>query len=165
MPVAGKGNTVQLCTQLAQPLADQMGLLLWDVRFEKEGSAWFLRFFIDKEGGVTIDDCADFSRAVEKLVDEADPIDQSYFLEVSSPGTERELVRPWHFQRYVGSRVTVRLIRPVQGQKELVGRLAGFEDGCVRLEPDGQQEVLAIPKSERAFVRLVDEFEFKGEAK
>ena len=81
----GAGNTVAVCTRLAQPVAEELGLQLWDVRFVKEGADWYLRFFIDREGGVTIDDCEEMSRRMDKLLDEADPIACSYCLEVSSP--------------------------------------------------------------------------------
>ena len=94
----GKDSIAVVCEKLAQPIADQMNLSIWDVRYEKEGSGWFLRFFIDKEGGVTIDDCENFSRAVDPVLDKEDPIDQSYCLEVSSPGVERELKKPEHFE-------------------------------------------------------------------
>ena len=97
-----KTNTVEVVTALAKPVVEQMGLQLWDVRFEKEGASWYLRIFIDKEGGVTIDDCENLSRAMDQILDDADPISQSYYLEVSSPGIGRDLVRPWHFQRYLG---------------------------------------------------------------
>ena len=89
-----KGNTVAAVWQIAQPIAESLGLELWDVRFVKEGADWFLRIFIDKEDGVSIDDCEAMSRAIDKPLDDADPISQSYCLEVSSPGVERELVRP-----------------------------------------------------------------------
>lgn len=86
LPPRKKENTTDTAARLAQPLLEELGLTLWDLRFEKEGSLWYLRYFIDKEGGVTIDDCEQFSRAVEKKLDAADPISQSYTLEVSSPG-------------------------------------------------------------------------------
>jgi transcriptional regulator with GAF, ATPase, and Fis domain len=85
------GNTAQICRELALPVAEKFGLELWDVRFEKEGSEWYLRFFIDKDG-LTIEDCENFSRAVEPILDQADPIEQHYCLEVSSPGIERKLL-------------------------------------------------------------------------
>ena len=106
------GNTVAICRELAQPFADQLGLMLWDVRFVKEGAAWYLRYLIDKEGGVTIDDCVALSRLINPVLDEADPIDQSYCLEVMSPGIERELTRPEHFEAYLDWAIVVKLIRP-----------------------------------------------------
>ncbi len=113
--MAGKGkggNTVAAVWEIAAPVAEQLGLSIWDIRFQKEGVSWYLRIYIDKEGGVGITDCENFSRAVDGPLDEADPIEQSYYLEVSSPGVERQLTRDEHFKKYIGSPVMVRLIRP-----------------------------------------------------
>ena len=88
------GNTVSKVAALAKPIAEELGLSLWDVRFVKEGAQYYLRIFIDKEGGVSVDDCERMSRAIDKPLDELDPIEQSYILEVCSPGIERELSRP-----------------------------------------------------------------------
>lgn len=157
-----KPNTVTIATQLAEPIIQEMGLLLWDVRYEKEGSSWFLRYFIDKEGGVTIDDCEKFSRRMSDILDEADPISQSYYLEVSSPGIERDLIKDWHFAQYIGSPVSVRFIRPVEGVRDFVGELTAYEDGkiTVLLEDDVE---MTFDKSETAFVRLYDDFTTGGE--
>lgn len=111
----GPGGAAAVCRTLAEPLARQLGLRIWDVRFVKEGADWYLRVFIDRDGGVSIDDCVDLTRLLSPALDEADPIDQSYCLEVSSPGVERELTRPEHFEAYRGRAVTVRLIRPRTG--------------------------------------------------
>ena len=110
------GNTAAAVEALAAPVVEKLGLELWDIRFLKEGSQWFLRIFIDKPGGVSIDDCVDFTHEINPLLDEADPIEQAYCLEVSSPGIERELTRPEHFQRYEGKRVMIKTIRPFDGQ-------------------------------------------------
>ena len=157
-----KGNTVEICQRLAQPVLQELGLELWDVRFEKEGTIWYLRYFIDKDGGVTIDDCENFSRRVDKLLDEADPIDQSYCLEVSSPGVERQLTRDWHFERYLGTLVEVKTIRPVEGQREFLGQLLAYEGGAARLGfPDGSERT--FPKGETVYIRLYDDYEDGGE--
>ena len=157
-----KPNTVAVATQLAEPVIEEMGLMLWDVRYEKEGSSWYLRYFIEKEGGVTIDDCEAFSRRMSDILDEADPISQSDYLEVSSPGIERALVKDWHFARYIGAPVSVRLIRPVEGVRDFVGELTAYEDGkiTVLLEDDVE---MTFDKSEAAFVRLYDDFTTGGE--
>lgn len=151
-------NTVKVAEELALPVVEELGLDLWDVRFEKEGSNWYLRYFIDKENGVDIDDCVRVSRAIEKLLDEADPIEQSYTLEVCSPGMERHLIKDAHFQRYMGHPVTVRLIRPVDGGREFTGTLAGKEGDEIRLTLDGNRE-MAFRKSEAAYVRLFVDFD------
>ena len=153
-------NTVTAVEELAQPLAERLGLELWDVRFEKEGAQWYLRLLVDKEGGIAIDDCEAFSRAIDPLLDEADPISQSYVLEVGSPGTERELVKDWHFARYLNQRVSVRLIRPQDGKRDFVGELLAFENSAVRIRV-GDVE-LEFPISETAFVKLYDDYFMGG---
>jgi ribosome maturation factor RimP len=160
MRLSGKkrsGGTVQIVTALAEPVARQLGLSLWDVRFVKEGAVWFLRILIDKPGGVGIDDCEKMSRALNPLLDQADPIEQSYCLEVGSPGIGRELTRPEHFQRFAGARVRVKLIRPGQdGRRELTGTLLSCEDSVIRLRA-GEEELIAIPKKDTSSVRLLDD--------
>ena len=164
MAAVKKPNTVAVATQLAQPVLEELGLKLWDVRFEKEGSIWFLRYFLEKDGGINIQDCENFSRAVSKLLDEADPIEQSYYLEVSSPGVERELVKDWHFQEYLGEDVNVRLIRPVEGIRDFTGKLLSLEGDLVTILMEGEQEDLEMSfhRSEAAFVRLVDHFDYSS---
>lgn len=149
---------MQSVWRLAQPIAEELGLEIWDVRFLKEGADWFLRIFIDKPEGVNINDCEAMSRAVDKPLDELDCIEQSYCLEVCSPGLERELVRPEHFARFVGWPVKVRLIRPLPGgEKELNATLEGLEEGGVlHLTRTDTQEELRIPKKETVFVKLDD---------
>ena len=107
------GNTVELVTEIVKPIIEQLGLSLWDVRFVKEGADYFLRIFIDSENGITIEDCENVSRAVDLPLDEADPIPQSYCLEVCSPGIERELKKEEHFQAFIDSPVMVKMIRPI----------------------------------------------------
>lgn len=164
MATSKKPNTVEIVTALAEPVVKEMGLELWDVRFEKEGASWYLRLFIDKEGGVTIDDCENLSRAFDKILDEADPISQSYYFEVSSPGIGRDLVRPWHFQRYLGQDVEVKLIRPMQDEghknlREFVGTLTRCDDQNVTVLFDGTE--LSFPKKDAAYIRLYEEIDWK----
>lgn len=129
-----KGSTTEAVRAIVQPYAEQLGLRIWDVTFTKEGTSWYLRIYIDKDGGVNIDDCAAMSRAVDEPLDEADPIDQAYFLEVCSPGIERELRREEHFAAYIGQKVKVRLIRAVDGVREFSGVLKDFRDGVLTVE-------------------------------
>lgn len=151
------GNTVGRVWELAKPIAGELGLSLWDVRFVKEGTGWFLRIFIDKPEGVTIEDCEAMSRAVDKPLDDLDAIEQSYCLEVCSPGLERELIRPEHFEQFEGWPVNVRLIRPLaDGRKDVSGLLLGLtEDGMVRLRLSEDEET-AVPKKDTVFVKLDD---------
>ena len=155
--MANESPTVATCRRLAEPIAAELGLSLWDVRFVKEGADWFLRYIIDKPGGVTIDDCVALSRRMNPVLDEADPIPQSYCLEVESPGVERELVRPEHFAAYLGSEVTVRLIRPIDGVKEWQGTLIAYDDGTVTIG-DADGHTASFTKKERTSVRLIDDW-------
>lgn len=132
---------------------ESLGLTLWDVRFVKEGASWYLRVFIDKEDGINIDDCTDVSHLIDPIIDEADPINVSYYLEVCSPGLERELSEPWHFERYIGKAVKVKLIRPRDNKKEFLGVLTAY-DGGVTIN-DGEAE-LRFEKNEIVNVRLDD---------
>ena len=156
-----KKNTAEKVRELAQPLCEELGLFLWDVRFEKEGATWYLKVLIDKDGGVSMDDCEALTRPLNKLLDETDPISQSYVLEVSSPGIERELVKDWHFLRYIGYPVTVRFIRPRDGRRELVGELCGYEAGVATVAPDGE-EPLQIAVADTAFIRLYEDYDAGG---
>lgn len=155
------GSTAAVCRRLAEPVAEELGLTLWDVRFVKEGASWYLRYIIDRDEGVTIDDCAALSRRLSPLLDEADPIPQAYSLEVMSPGIERELTRPEHFVHCEGWAVVVRLIRPLDGEREFAGILLGLEDGTVSIElEDGERR--SFPQKEIALVHVIDETEDEG---
>ena len=153
-----KGNVAQRVWELAEPLAKELGLSLWDVQFVKEGADWFLRVFIDKEEGVSIDDCVDMTHALSPVLDKEDPISQEYLLEVSSPGLERKLTRPEHFAAYVGRPVRARLIRPLEsGERELCGVLLGVdEEGRLELQLDEDTSV-TLEKKECSSVHSVDE--------
>ena len=155
-----KQNTAQTAERLAQPVLLQLGLRLWDVRFEKEGGAWFLRYFIDKAGGVNINDCEQFSRLIDPILDAADPVEGSYSLEVSSPGIERELIRPWHFEENIGRLVTARLIRAKNGVRELAGTLISYSDGTAVIRDDAAETEHIVAKTEAAYIRLQDDFDY-----
>ena len=137
---------------LALPVVEGAGCSLWDVEYVKEAGTWFLRVYIDKEGGVSIDDCEAVSRPLSDLLDEADPIEGSYTFEVSSAGADRPLKKPEHFARFQGAEVEVKLYRPREGRKEFAGRLGPCSDGQVVLELEGGEAVFA--KQEIALVRL-----------
>ena len=120
------GNTAQRVEALVRPTVEGMGLRLWDVVFEKEGPDWYLRVLIDKDGTMDTDTCAEVSHALDPILDEADPIDQSYYLEVGSPGLGRKLTRPEHYEQLKGQKIRAKLIRPnADGVRELAGILTG----------------------------------------
>ena len=139
-------------TALASPVCAENGCRLWDVEYVREAGQWYLRVYIDKEEGVSIDDCEAFSRALDPLLDEADPIPESYTFEVSSAGCERVLHRPQDFERYMGSLAEVKHYGPVEGAKAHVGILSGYDDGAVTLTVQGQE--IRFEKAQVAQVRL-----------
>ena len=139
-------------TALAEPVAKSLGCEIWDVEFVKEAGTRFLRVYIDKDGGVSIQDCEDFSRALDPVLDEADPIPESYVFEVSSAGAERVLKRPGDFERFIGSDVEIKLYQPRDGRKTFVGVLKGYHDGDVTCAVNGADTT--FPKSTVAQVRL-----------
>lgn len=128
-------KVTDVVAQLAQTIVEQAGCTLWDVEYVKEAGEWFLRVYIDKEGGVDINDCEAVSRPLSDLLDEADPIQGSYTFEVSSAGLDRPLKKPEHFAACAGQQVDVRFYRPVDGRKEYTGALVGCDgDGNVTVD-------------------------------
>ena len=142
--------------QFARPGVVEFGCSLWDVEYVREGSEYFLRLYIDKDGGVDITDCEKISRAVDPILDAEDPIAESYHFEVCSAGLERALKRPGDFERFMGSPIMVKLYRPRNGLKEIPGVLRGYEEGRVTAECG--KEMITFEKSEIALVRLRVEF-------
>ncbi len=149
-------KVTELVTQLALPVVESCGCSLWDVEYVREGSEYFLRLYLDKEGGVDINDCEAVSRAMDPILDEADPISTSYHFEVCSAGLERTLKRPSDFARFMGSNITVKLYRPRNGLKEIPCVLTGYDDGKITVTAG--KETITFEKSEVALVRLRVEF-------
>ncbi len=146
----------EIVEQFSRPIVEAHGCSLWDVEYVREGSERVLRLYIDKAGGVDITDCEAISRAVDPVLDEKDPIPESYHFEVCSAGLEGALTRPGDFARFMGSPVLVRLYRSRGGQKEICGILRDHQDGRVTVEAGG--ETISFEKSEVALVRLRVEF-------
>jgi len=142
--------------QFAEPVVQEKGCSLWDVEYVREAGEWFLRLYIDKDGGVDINDCEAVSRAVDPILDEKDPIPESYHFEVCSAGLERTLKRPSDFTRFMGENITVKLYRPRNGLKEIPCVLTGYEDGKITVTAG--KETITFEKSEVALVRLRVEF-------
>lgn len=149
-------KVTEMVAAFAKPVVEAHGCELWDVEYVREGSDYFLRIYLDKEGGVDINDCEAVSRALDPMLDEKDPIPESYHFEVCSAGLERTLKRPSDFARFMGSAVTVKLYRPRNGLKEIPCVLRGYEDGKVTVEAG--KETITFEKSEVALVRLRVEF-------
>ena len=127
-------NIAGTVAALITPTAEELGYRIWDVEFVKEGTRRILRITIDNDEGITIDDCEKMHRAIDPVLDEADPIESAYYLEVSSPGIERELRTDFHIEACIGCRVEVRLYAPLDGTKTFVGVLSAFADGKITVE-------------------------------
>ena len=148
----------ELTAELAAPVIAERGCTLWDVEYVKEAGTWYLRVLLDKEGGVDILDCEAVSRRLSDLLDEADPIEGSYTLEVGSAGAERALKRPGDFQRYLGSAVLVKLDRNQDGRKEFPGVLAGYDEATGDVTITVGKQEMTFAKKDIALVRLRVEF-------
>lgn len=130
-------NSAERVYELIKDAVEAEGVRLWDVRFLKEGASWYLRVFIDKPEGISIDDCTNVSHAIDPIIDEADPIDVSYYLEVCSPGIERELTRSRHYEESLGKQVRLKLYRAYDGKKEITGTLEDVTEENVTLVMEG----------------------------
>ena len=148
----------ELTAELAAPAIAEQGCTLWDVEYVKEAGTWYLRILIDQEGGVDILDCEAISRKVSDLLDEADPIEGSYTLEVGSAGAERALKRPADFARFMGSPVLVKLYRNLDGRKEFAGTLAAYDEQSGDVTVTVGSSEMTFPKKDVALVRLRVEF-------
>ena len=149
-------KVTEIVTAFAQPIVEEKGCSLWDVEYVREGSERFLRVYIDKKGGVSIDDCEAVARAIDPILDEKDPIAESYHFEVCSAGIERALKRPHDFEQFMGSPILIKLYRPHNGLKEIPGILRGYEEGRITVEAG--KETVTFEKSQVALCRLRVEF-------
>ena len=138
------------------PIVRELNLELVDVEFVKEGANWYLRVFLDKDGGIDVEDCRSVSEKLGHLLDEQDPIPQAYMLEVSSPGLDRPLRKQSDFAKYAGRLVRVKAFAPVDGKKEVVGELKGLDGEDVVLTVEGRE--IRIPREKAASIRLEIEF-------
>ena len=152
------GGIVGAVTKIAAPLAEELGYFLWDVEYVKEGADMYLRITIDSEDGITIEDCEKMHRAIDPLLDEIDPIEDAYHLEVSSPGIERELKTDMQINACEGWQVEVRLYAPVDGSKSFLGELVGLDgDGCVVINTDSGEK--KFPRASVALLRTHYDFD------
>lgn len=143
---------VDLITDIAKPIVEANGCELWDVEYVSEGGQWHLRIYIDKQDGISIDDCEAVSRAIDPILDEKDPIVNSYVFEVSSAGLERSLKKPEHFSRFIGKNVEIKLYKPLNGSKKYLGILQDYENGDVTINFEGEN--ITFEKKIIANVRL-----------
>ena len=151
------GNTERKIYDLVKPITDELEYFLWDISFVKEGAVWYLRVFIDRDEGISIQDCETVTAPVSDMLDREDPISQSYILEVGSAGLERELVREEHFEACIGDVVQIRLIRAVDGEKDIIGTLlsAGRDEITVSDDHGNEKKYML---SDIAHVKLYLDF-------
>ncbi len=151
-----KKRTVEIVEELITPCVRESGMELVDVEFVKEGPYWYLRIFVDQPGGIGIEDCGYLSGKIDRLLEEQDPIPQSYHLEVSSPGLERPLKKLADFNRFVGNLAVITTFAPYNGKKNLTGRIAAVCEDNIILDSEGSE--LTIHYSQVASARLKAEF-------
>ncbi|MBQ2889997.1 MAG: ribosome maturation factor RimP [Clostridia bacterium] len=142
--------------KIALDVCQRHGVYIYETEYKKEGSEYFLRLFIDKEGGVTIEDCENVSREISPLLDNLTFIKEAYIFEVSSPGIDRVLSRDWHFEKVMGEEIEIKLFAPLDGKKEFSGILKGYNDGIITIETEGKE--IQIEKQKAASVRLAFKF-------
>ncbi len=157
-----KKEIIQTVWELAEPIAKNAGVSLWDVQYVKEGSSYFLRIIIDKEDGdVSINECEEVSRGIDPILDEVDPIEDSYYLEVWSAGLQRQLTRDFHFEKNMGKTVIIGLFRELNGEKEPVMTLTGYDGkNITATDQHGESHTFAL--SSLRFVKQNDDIDFGG---
>ncbi|MBR0507178.1 MAG: ribosome maturation factor RimP [Clostridia bacterium] len=145
-------KTIEICENLCKAKIEAMGFELCDVTYQREYGDWVLTFYIDKPDGVTIDECESVSRAIEPILDEADPIDQEYVLSVSSLGIDRPLKKPRDFERAMGKELEIKLYAPQNGKKQWIGMLTAYDADGFTVETESG-ETLTVQKKDCALVR------------
>ena len=142
--------------RLAEPVCREFGTYVYDAEYKKESGSFYLRLFIDKDGGVTIEDCENVSRALNPILDREDFIKGAYIFEVSSPGMDRVLKLPWHFEKVLGQDIDIKLFAPYDGRKEITGTLLSYDDGVITVSENGRE--IKLEKKLAASVRLAVKF-------
>jgi len=157
MKIKKIGNTESKVFELVKPIAETVGVDIWDVSYVKEGAEWYLRVFIDKEEGISLDDCEAVSRPLSKKLDEVDPVPNSYILEVGSAGLERDLIRENHFETSIGKFIIIKFIIAEEGIKEMVCELLGFDKENIKVIYENEERTLKL--SNIANIKLYVEYE------
>jgi len=142
--------------KLALDVCERHGVYIYNTEYKKEGSESLLRLYIDKDGGVTIEDCENVSREISPMLDDLTFIKEAYIFEVSSPGIDRALTRDWHFEKVIGEEIEIKLFAPLDGKKEITGVLTGYSDGIITVMENDKE--ITIEKSKAASIRLAFKF-------
>ena len=151
-----KRKVEDIVYELAKPIIDRNNFELVEIEYKKEGPDWYLRVYIDKEGGITIDDCQSVSEELSDLLDIADPIEQSYIFEVSSPGLDRPLKTDRDYRKNIGKPIEIKLFSPMDGKKIIEGILKGHTENSVEIEVEGK--ALNVEKASIALIRPLIKF-------
>ena len=142
--------------KIALDVCERHGVYIYNTEYKKEGSEYYLRLYIDKDGGVTIEDCENVSREISPLLDDLTFIKEAYIFEVSSPGIDRALTRDWHFEKVMGEEIDVKLFAPIDGSREISGVLTGYNEGIITIDVNGKE--ITIEKGKAASVKLAFKF-------
>jgi ribosome maturation factor RimP len=153
-----KNKILKKVSEIGERVVNSKGFEMVDVEFVQESGSWYLRYYIDKPGGITLDDCQEVSEEISRLLDIEDPIPHSYILEVSSPGIERKLKKEKDFIKYIGSEVEIRTFEPINGKKVLTGTLSDYNNGMVILKTNST--VINIPFEKISSAKLKYKFNF-----
>ncbi len=157
-----KKNAKSIVSQVSEaltPVINELGYEVWDIEYVKEGADYFLRFTIDSDDGITIEDCERVHRTIDPLLDELDPIEEAYNLQVSSPGLERDVKYPWHYEVLIGEKLELRLFAPLEaypGKKSFVGTLESFENDVAVIKEG--EALYSIPLESVSKARTVFDF-------
>jgi len=153
----GRRRVEKITEELVQPILERENFELVDIEFKKEGPHRFLRIYIDKDGGITLDDCQKVSEELSEKLDEVDPIEDNYFLEVSSPGLDRPLKKDSDFERFKGENIEIRLYQTINNQKVFEGELIGLEDNNIKINIENIG-LMEIPREKVAVTKLAIKF-------
>ncbi|MEA3423927.1 MAG: ribosome maturation factor RimP [Bacillota bacterium] len=154
----GKGTVSQIVSEKITPFLEEKNYELVDIEFVKEGPHRYLRVYIDKEGGVSLDDCQAVSTFLNQRLDEIDPIEENYYLEVSSPGIERALKKDSDFIKFKGKKIKIKLYQTINGQKTIIGILVDYVDKQIIVDSEQVENNIVIPRDKAASVKLIAEF-------
>lgn len=149
-------NIEEKVSKLVEPIINNLGYTLYDIEYVKEGKDYYLRIFIDSEKGITVDDCEKVNNSITDLLDEKDYIKDQYYLEISSSGLERRLTKDWHFQKYIGSEISIKFFKPIEKKKEIIGILKDFNNEYIIIDVEGNNQ--EVDRKNIALVKTIYDF-------
>ncbi len=148
-------SVIEITESLVIPIIEKFNLILWDIEFKKEGSGFVLRIYIDKPEGVSIEDCENVAKELNPALDAADPIEQSYSLEISSAGLIRELKKDSHILQFIGEEITLKLYKPINNSKTFTGQLISYENQNLLIETENKQTIFKRSDIAKIIIDLI----------